>query len=373
MARVLQLYNVFGAATERTMLEVPLALAERGHDLTFAAETVDDDAPPELSQRVAIVPRIHVEPTDDINAQMQAIAEAAPAIDEPFDLVHGHFGPRGLHAARYLHRGVPVILTTYGYDVSRLLTDPCWGERYRWLGERGVMFVALSEAMADTLRGVGVPRKRVAVIPLGIDLELWRYQPRRVYHRRFVFVGRFVPKKGLARAIEAVSILSKVGVRLRLTVVGGGKPAEKTAFAQMAKRLGVASEIDFIGRVPYENLADEMRSAVGLIVPSETAPDGDAEGCPMVLMQAQAVGTPVITTRHAGNAEALPPEAQRFVVDEGDADDLALAMHALLELEASPRQSLQAAGRAWIEARFDIRRTVEQYDALYRRLTGRAD
>ena len=367
MAKVLHLYNVFGAATERTMLEVPLTLAERGHDLTFAAETVAVEAPA-VSQRVVVVPRIEVQPTTDIDTQMQAIAKASPVIDESFDLVHGHFGPRGLHAARYLHRGVPVILTTYGYDVSRLLRDPCWGERYRWLGERDATFVALSDAMSATLRGVGGPRDKIEVIPLGIDLDRWPYAPRPVDSSRFLFVGRFVPKKGLGRLIEAVAICSQWGLKLSLNVVGGGEPAVEAAYLDQARQLGVAALIDFVGRVPYEELDDTMRSATALVVPSETAPDGDAEGCPMGLMQAQAVGTLVITTHHAGNAVALPPAAQRFVADEGDAEGWAAAMRDLIRLEPETRGQLQAAGRSWIETRFDIQRTVEQYDTLYRRL-----
>lgn len=367
MSKVLQLYNVFGAATERTMLEVPLALVDRGYETIFAVETIATKAPP-VSHRVVEVPRIGVKPTADIDAQMQAIAEAPPALDESFDLVHGHFGPRGLHAARYLHRGVPVILTTYGYDVSRLLRDPCWGERYRWLGEYGATFVALSEAMAGTLRDVGVPGERIEVISLGIDLKQWGYRPRAIYSSRFLIVGRFVPKKGIERAIEAVAILSKAGVKLSLTVVGTGEPGAQEAYEDITKQLGVTALIDFVGTIPYEALAEEMRSVVALVAPSEIAPDGDAEGCPMVLMQAQAVGTPAVTTRHAGNTEALPPEAARFVVNAGDVGALASAMQAMLGLRPEQKHQLQAAGRQWIESRFNLQRTVEQYDALYRRL-----
>lgn len=370
MAKVLQLYNVFGATTERTMLEVPLALAARGHELTFAAEAVDEDAPP-ITPRLFGVKRIHVEPTDDIDGQMQAIAEAPPAIDGPFDLVHGHFGPRGLHAARYLHRGAAVVITTYGYDVSRLLTDSCWAERYRWLGERGAYFVALSESMAMTLRRVGVPGDQVEVIPLGIDVSRWAYRPTRAA-AKFLFVGRFVPKKGPVFAINALAKLLERGVEAELTMVGSGSRMQDWALRKQANLLGIEGFVDFVGRVPYDELAEVMRRSTALVAPSQVAPDGDAEGCPMVLMQAQAVGTPVITTRHAGNAEALPGDAEgakRFVVEERDADGIAAAMRTLINMPDDERLALQAAGRAWIEQHFDIRRTVQQYDALYRRLT----
>lgn len=366
MAKVLQLYNIFGATTERTMLEVPLSLAERGHDLTFAAETVADDAPA-VEQRLLSLKRIHVEPTQDIDAQMQAIAEQPPAIAEPFDLVHGHFGPRGLHVARYLHRGVPILITTYGYDVSRLLRDPCWADRYRWLGEQGATFVALSESMAQTLKRCGVPGDRVEVIPLGIELSRWVFEPR-PGNANFLFVGRFVDKKAPDDAIQALAALRRRGVNATLKLIGSGSPAEEARLRELVESLGVVSEVEFVGRVPYETLAEAMRGVTALVTPSRVAADGDAEGCPMVLMQAQAVGTPVITTRHSGNPEALPPEAQRFVVEERDDDAIAQAMRNMLRLSTDERAALQQAARRWIESRFDLRRTVEQYDALYRRL-----
>ncbi|MBB6428991.1 glycosyltransferase family 4 protein [Algisphaera agarilytica] len=366
MAKVLQLYNIFGAATERTMLEVPLALAQRGHDMTFAAETIADDAP-EVTQRVLGLERIHVEPAEDIGAQMRAIAEQPPAIDESFDLVHGHFGPRALHAARYLHRGVPTLITTYGYDVSRLLRDPCWAERYRWMGERGATFVALSESMAQTLRACAVPVDRVEVIPLGIELPRWVYEPQPC-NATFLFVGRFVDKKAPDDAIQAMATIRGRGVKATLKLIGSGDPVEEQRLRELVESLGLASAVEFVGRVPYDALAEAMRHATALVTPSRVAEDGDAEGCPMVLMQAQAVGTPVITTRHSGNPEALPSEAQRFVVEERDATALADAMNAKLNFKPDERAQLQQAGRRWIESRFDISQTVERYDALYRRL-----
>ncbi|MEM1108167.1 MAG: glycosyltransferase family 4 protein [Planctomycetota bacterium] len=368
MAKVLHFYNVFGAATERTMLEVPMALAGRGHELTFAAETRAGDSV-SVEQRLLEIERIHVESTDDIDGQMQAIAEAPPAIDESFELVHGHFGPRCLHAARYLHRGVPVVISTYGYDVSRLLRDPCWGERYRWMGQHGAVLVALSDAMADTLRRVGVPSGQVEMIPLGIELLRWVYRPPEEIGP-FLFVGRFVDKKAPEVVIAAVARLRQRGVEAKLRLIGGGDEAYENRLRQLTDELGIEDAVEFVGYVDYEALPETMRQARAVVVPSRVAADGDSEGCPMVLMQAQAVGTPVITTRHAGNPEALPPApgAQRFVVPENEVEALASAMQKMLEITYEERRQLQAAGRAWVEEHFDIERTVDRYDALYRRL-----
>ncbi|MEM9882342.1 MAG: glycosyltransferase family 4 protein [Planctomycetota bacterium] len=368
MAEVLQLYNVFGAATERTMFEVPSALAQRGHRMTWAAESVDTD--PESIGVVHDLPRIAVRPGDDaaVEAELQAVARREPAVPGRFDLVHGHFGPRLLHALPHLARGTPAVVSCYGYDTSRLLRDPAWATRYRVFAERGGRFVALSDDMRRRLTACGVPASSVDVIPLGIDPDAWTFDPAETRERRLLFVGRFVEKKGLDTLLHAWAELCRDPAfdDAGLDVVGGGDAGPAT----LAERLAIAQRVRFRGVMPYEELGDVMRSAWALVAPSCTAADGDAEGCPMVLMQAQAVGTPVVTTAHAGNPEALPPEAQGFVVPERDAGALAEAMRKILSLDVASLHTLRAAGRAWIERRFDLRRTTDAYDRLYRKRSG---
>lgn len=377
MARILQLFNVLGLPTERTMLEVAMGAADSGHSLTFAAEKVDPSLPP-VTQPVRILPRIAVAQAEDIAMQMQQVAngppEAGAAAD--FDMVHGHFGPRGLHASRYLQRGLPVVISCYGYDVSRLLSEPgppaaaAWAQRYRWLGEHGACFAVLSEAMKRRLTASSVPSRAITIIPLGIELSRWPFSssPLRLDIPEFLFVGRFVPKKGLAVALEALALLHARGCAARMRIVGGGEPAERQRLEALVRQLGLTGAVRWEGLLPYEALPAVMASASALVAPSLTAPDGDAEGCPMVLMQSQAVGTPVITTHHSGNAEALPPQARRFVVPEADAAALADAMQTLLKLSPLQQSQLSLSGRAWITQHFDLKQTIASYGALYTRL-----
>ena len=362
--RTIQLYNVFGLLTERVMLEVPLGLHERGIDIEFAAESFDAQAL-QVDATIRQIGRVMVEPTADVPAQMQAVAAEKPSVNGDFDLVHGHFGPRLLHAVRWARRGIPTVVSCYGYDTSRLLRDPCWGERYRWAAESGVTFVALSAAMRQALLDVGVPPGRCRVIPLGIELDRWQFAPRPPASPRFLFVGRFVPKKGLTTLLHAMAALSSAGVDAALDVIGSGDDS----MASLVSELNLADRVHLHGLVPYEQLGDWMRRATALVAPSQIAPDGDAEGCPMVLMQAQACGCPVITTHHSGNPEAVPPEGQQFVVPEQNPAALAAAMRSLIELAPESREALVLAGRSWIEQRFDFAKTLEAYAVLYRELT----
>lgn len=368
---VLQLYNLLGAVTERTMLDVPRGLAARGWPLRFAYETRAAECPP-LDAPCVALPRVHITPTADVDAQMDALAAAAtdPAraelLRQPIGLVHGHFGPRLLHALPWLVRGTPVLISLYGYDASRLLRDPAWKRRYAWAARAGARFAVLSDAMAGTLADCGVPPSHVHVIRLGIDLDHWTCRPTPGPDPpRFVFVGRLTPKKAPLDAVRAVAAIPGA----RLDLIGDGE-LEADVRAHLTTH-GLADRIRLLGRQPLETLPARLDDATALVLPSVTAPDGDAEGMPMTLMQAAARGLPCVTTAHAGNPETLAPaHRQACVVPEHDVPALTRALKALMAKSPTARRAHQQAGREHIEAHFRLSTTLDAYEALYVRLTA---
>lgn len=368
MPRVLHLFNVLGALTERAMLDYTLGLSRAAFALTLGYETRANDAP-RIDLPQVQLKRIVVEPTNDVDAQMNAIAEhpADPALrsllKQDFNLLHGHFGPRILQGAAFVKRGIPMLVSVYGYDVGRLLRDPCWAKRYLWAAGQGVTFVALAQFMERRLLDIGLPRQCVRRIHLGIDLPAHQFEPMPApASPRFVFIGRFVEKKGTSTLIDAMSQLDGA----TLDLIGGG-PLENSLREQVA-RLKIEDRVNFIGTVPFEKLFDHLRGCTAIVQPSVVASDGDAEGAPMVLMTAQACGVPCITTQHSGNPETIPPAGQRFVVPERNAQALAAAMRQMIELPPRQRAELQTAGRAWIAEHFNLANTVQQYAQLYREL-----
>lgn len=373
MPNVLHLFNIFGALTEKALLDYTLGLRERGCDLTIGHETLAEEAPA-TGLRLVNLRRICVDPTDDVARQMEAIARNVgdPALhsllDEDFAVVHGHFGPRLLQAAAWTVRKTPIVISLYGYDVGRLLCDPCWIERYRWAADHSVTFVALAQYMLDRLVELGLPRDRLALIRLGINIQEHRYDPHPAPRSpRFVFIGRFVPKKAPDDLLAAVaSLVHEHGLPASLDLIGSGPMEDE--LRQRVLDLKLADHVRFVGRVPFTELFTWLHDSTALVQPSVVAPDGDSEGAPMVLMHAQAVAIPCITTRHSGNPEVLPPEGQSFVVPEHDPAALAQAMHRMIEMDDAGRRLLQDAGRAWIEKQYSLEQTVTSYDALYRRL-----
>ncbi len=186
MTRILHLFNIFGAATEKAMLDYTLALAADGWALTAGYETLADEAPPTPLRRVKL-DRIQVEPEPDIAAQLERVA-AAPRcsahqalLDEPFDLVHGHFGPRvlqgaGLASARRADGGEHLRLRRHA-SAARPLLDRTLS---LGCGPRCDVRHAV-RSMACRLLALGLPESRVRLIRLGVALDEHAYapQPRR--------------------------------------------------------------------------------------------------------------------------------------------------------------------------------------------------
>jgi glycosyltransferase involved in cell wall biosynthesis len=199
-------------------------------------------------------------------------------------------------------------------------------------------------------------------------LDEHRFDPRPAPRQpRFVFIGRLVEKKGaeyLIRAVELLARVHKAGATLE--IIGSG-PLEP-ALRELCNELRITRQVRFVGAVPFSQLFDRLHGATALVQPSVVAADGDSEGAPMVLVHAQAVGVPCITTAHSGNPQVLPPGARGFVVPERDPQALALAMAEMIELSESARMDLQQRGRAWIESCYDLSQTTASYGALYREL-----
>jgi glycosyltransferase involved in cell wall biosynthesis len=300
-------------------------------------------------------------------AEESTPADVRGLVERGFDLVHGHGGTRILHAAPWLRRRVPMVISLYGYDCSRLLRDPCWVERYRWAAEQGAVFVVLHRSMRESLLERGIPESSVREIPLGIRLEDWTFHPataRESAPPRFVFVGRLMPKKAPTQLIRALARLRRAfGIEAALDMIGDG-PLEDEVNA-LVHELDLVRCVRLHGRQPRTGIIRILRGATALVLPSTEAADGDREGTPIVLMEAQAIGVPCITTQHSGNADVLPPVMRSFVVNRAEPQSLAEMMASLARISADERQSLRDAGRAWIEAHHDIARTAAAYDALY--------
>jgi colanic acid/amylovoran biosynthesis glycosyltransferase len=286
-----------------------------------------------------------------------------------FDAFHAHFGPTGdwwdfLTTSRLLDAepDQPFVVSFYGHDASRMLReDP---DRYHRLFERADTVTVLSEDMKGILEEAGCPPGKLRIQPLSVDTDFFDYQPRPDPGDgpvEVVTVARLVEKKGFRYALEA---LAEVGedVDVRYRVAGDGPLRED--LERRARELGVDDVVTFLGWQQQEEVRDLLEEAHVFLLPSVTSEDGDQEGTPTVLLEAQAQGVPVVTTRHAGIPEVVDEDGSALLVPPRDVGALA---EALWEVVTSPDRwdEMGKRGRRYVEERHSIPAAARRLEDIY--------
>jgi len=288
----------------------------------------------------------------------------AAVLAERARVLHAHFGYWGAHVGRTARRsGRPWVLSLHGQDL--LVEDRSNAEAavLRWADR----VVVPSQFLADAASRAGFPDDRVLIMPSGIDVS--RFAVREHGHVDPVtvaFAGRFVVKKGVLDAVDALALASRELPGLRAVFVGYG-PVE-TELRQRADAAGLGLE------VRAGNEPDAVRGALAeadlVVMPSCTAPDGDAESLGLVAVEAQASGLPVVATRHGGLVDAVHPRAGVLVAEH----DVAAIAAAVVRLARSPEERAQMGrvGRQHAEAKFGLADRVAALEDLYLSLAVRS-
>jgi colanic acid/amylovoran biosynthesis glycosyltransferase len=158
-------------------------------------------------------------------------------------------------------------------------------------------------------------------------------------------VGRLAQVKGQSLLIEACAALIADGVQARVTFVGAGPKRED--LEALAARLGIADDVHFAGAVGQDDIRGYFARASVFCLPSF------AEGLPVVLMEAMALGVPVVTTRIMGIPELVIDGETGLLVAPGRVGELTAALNRLLRDEAL-RERLATRGRAKVARDFDV-------------------
>lgn len=299
--------------------------------------------------------------------------------------VYHHLSPSVLPT---LHRrGIPVVLTTHDLKLAcpsyKMLThdgvcERCKGGRlhnvvrHRCIKESVALssivlvesalhrtlrtyerhvdrFVTPSRFYLDTFADWGLDPDRFVHIPNYVRIE--QYRAATDAGNGFVYFGRLGPEKGLATLVQAAAA---AGVALR--IVGTGP--EEPALRQLRDRLG--ANVELLGYRSGGELHDLVRSARAAVLPSEWY-----ENAPVSVLEAYALGTPVIGARIGGIGELVRDGETGMTVESGSVDALA---EALARLEAMPDDEVAAMGRAgrrWVEDDFDAPRYLDRILDLY--------
>jgi len=197
--------------------------------------------------------------------------------------------------------------------------------------------IVVSKAMERKLIELGAPAEKILYNPCGVDdKKFYPVSANKLYTETkgaqikkptFMFIGRFVEKKSPTNTIKAFAkALPKIsGARLIMYGEGPLLPDSK----KLVKDLGLNKFIEFRDSCEHNEVPRILRSADIYVQHSLTASNGDSEGTPVTILEAGAIGLPVISTRHAGIPDVVIDQKTGILVDEGDIVGMAQAMVSL--------------------------------------------
>jgi len=289
-------------------------------------------------------------------------------------LLHAHFGPIGWWALPLKKAlGLPILTTFYGYEfgpsAETLLGD--WPRRRQELFDKGDLFLVEGPFMQHRLTRLGCRREKVQIQRVAIDLRQTPFRPRKLRSDNkviVIFAGRFVEKKGLTYALQAVRDVRDMGFGVEFRIIGDGPLADQVYALIRENKL--ERDVRLFGFLDYHDYLREMREADILLQPSVTAASGDSEGgAPTTLLEAQALGMPVISTYHADIPNVVLPGRSAILVPERNSEALASAM-AYLMGHPSMWEEMGRNGRDFVERFHDIDKERPALEDKYFSLLG---
>jgi glycosyltransferase involved in cell wall biosynthesis len=285
-------------------------------------------------------------------------------------LVHAYFGTEAARLTEYF-AGEPRarVVSFHGADVTEhALSD----RELAGLCATVDLFLCRSRSLVDRLVHRGCAAERVRLNRTGVPLPAVapvRTPPGLSATRpvRLLQACRFVPKKGIDVSIRSLAVLGERGVAATLTLAGDGP--ERDGAVALARDLGVASRVRFTGFLDVDTLGQAMLDHDVFLQPSRPTATGDLEGIPNAMLEAMAVGLPVVATEHSGIPEAIAHGRDGWLIPEAHPGALAEAVVRVVG-DADRYGTLSAGARARVAAEFSIEACVAGLEESYREAIG---
>ena len=200
---------------------------------------------------------------------------------------------------------------------------------------------------------MGCDRAKLDVMRTGVNLKAFPLRGEKTPAAPFqvLSVGRLVDKKGFDLLIAAAAELLREGRDLHVTIIGGG-PAGDALRAQAADP-ALRGRITLTGALPQEEVRRHFAEADAFVLPCRQTKDRDMDGTPIVLIEAMALGVPVVSTTVSGNPELVEDGVSGFLVVPEDPGAVAGAVRRLMDDPAAARRMALRA-RSTIEDAFDL-------------------
>ncbi len=394
MARVTLVVNGFDSASETFLVSLVEGLRRHGHEVTvhglLEGRTSTRPGPgrssglPALASprgvlaAVAFVLR-HPGLTGRLTLRalrrwgpgtraLRAVLQAAPVVATDPEVVHVSFSPIAVElddALGLLDPGTSVVVSCRGSGelVRPTLVPGAAAALGEALGHVTAVHV-VADAVGDVVRSLGVPDERVHLIRPAVDVE--RFSPRPGGRTAavdgppvVVSVGRLHWVKDQATLVRAFAEVRRHHPQARLVLVGDGPEREALVF--LVDQLGLGDSIELTGSVPPDRVREQLETATVAVCSSRS------EGTSNAVLEAMALGVPVVSTRAGGMPEVLVDGQNSLLCPVGDPGSLSTAIDRVLS-DPDLALRLGRAGRETVTKGHDVGTQREQFARMYEAL-----
>lgn len=292
---------------------------------------------------------------------LQSLHLARSVHEQALDHLHAHFMTIAAHAAYLAHlfTGVPFTVTAHAKDIYRTDVDR---SAFTEVASAAKAIVTVCDSNKRFIEANLLDRPAPVVrIYNGLTLEHLCGHPQERQKNLILGVGRLVEKKGFDVLLRACEQLKLGHVDFECVIVGDGD--QRAELERLRCELNLQDSVHFTGAQPRDEVVRLMQKARVLASPCVTGSDGNRDALPTVLIEALALGLPVVATPVGGILEIVSDGVDGLIVDERDVTSLRSSIEMLLADDAL-WAGMSASGRNKAADRFDRSTTLPKLVAL---------
>lgn len=290
---------------------------------------------------------------------------AAEMRAEEIDHIHVHFARDACKLAMIasMVSGIPYSFTVHtNFDIVSQFSTDYMEEKYR----NAKFVVCISEYNKHFVldRIPAMRPERIRVVHCGIDPEsLQKTEKPAGGYFTMAAVGRLVETKGFKYLVEACGFVKKrFDFPFLCRIIGDGR--ERQELIDLIDKLDLGIEVRLLGAMEQASVLKTLKSSDLFVLPCVVASSGRRDGIPVALMEAMALGLPVVSTTVSGIPE-LVKDGSGILVDPGDPESLASAIGIIAAYDRTKRESMGGRGRSIVEREFNLVAETRKLSELF--------
>jgi colanic acid/amylovoran biosynthesis glycosyltransferase len=343
----------FPTVSETFVINHATGLIDLGLDVDlFAFKQTDEAIHPQLKdyrlfERVTYLP-------PELKATAAAVRQMT---DKGYRAIHCHYGMIAERVAFLRPRmpGTRLFVTFHGLDIAQGLARGGGIYRSTFANADGV--IAICQYNRDRLGEIGCPPAKLVDLPNSVDIDRFHFTERPVGEAlRILTIARLHPDKNVPFALEVMQTLKRHGYAFNYTIIGDGE--QRPEVERRITEYGLEDRVRLLGMCSQDEVIRQLARADLFFLPSRS------EAFPVSLLEAQAMGLPVVSTNVGGTPEALIEGRTGYLVRPGDLSDAREKLARLL----ADRQLLVDMGRCgrfFVAEHFDARVMTKRCTELY--------